>query len=142
MSFVTRNWLRLVRTSTPTTVHNARLFNAATTQQNTIVNNNNNDLNIHIDMIESPANDAWLIHGELLGVPKENIAVAVRNGVLTISVQKESSVINHHGWNQSRMSLQRSVRLPQAVDDSHVSWRFADGMLDVVVRKPGQYNDS
>ena len=57
---------------------NVRFFSVATAQQATIVNNNNSNLNINIVVKELASNDAWLIHGELFGVPtNEHIAVAV-----------------------------------------------------------------
>src|SRR3712207_2023844 len=78
-----------------------------------------------------------LFRSELPGVRQEDVDITFHNGVLTISgvrqaeEQKEGS--GYYVRERRYGSFRRSMSLPQGTDDSSISARFHDGVLEVRV---------
>ena len=79
------------------------------------------------------------IEVELPGVEEKDIAVTLANGVLTIKGEKrqakEDKGENYHMTERSFGSFQRSLRLPDMIDESKVEAKFDKGVLKVTAGK-------
>ena len=79
------------------------------------------------------------IEVELPGVEEKDISVTLANGVLTIKgekkLEKQEKSENYHVTERSFGSFQRSLRLPDMVDDSQVEAKFDKGVLRVTAAK-------
>jgi HSP20 family protein len=78
-----------------------------------------------------------VVRAELPGVKQEDVDVTFHNGVLTIGgerkaeEQKEGS--GYYVRERRYGSFRRSMTLPQGTDESKISARFEDGVLEVRV---------
>ena len=79
-----------------------------------------------------------VVRAELPGVKQEDVDVTFHNGVLTITgerkaeEQKEGS--GYYVRERRYGSFRRSMTLPQGTDESGISARFQDGVLEVRVK--------
>ena len=78
-----------------------------------------------------------MVRAELPGVRQEDVEITFHNGVLTISgerkaeEQKEGS--GYYVRERRYGSFRRSMTLPEGTDESNISARFQDGVLEVRV---------
>jgi HSP20 family protein len=78
-----------------------------------------------------------VVRAELPGVKQEDVDITLQNGVLTISgerraeEQREGS--GYYVRERRYGSFQRSMTLPEGVDESKIHARFQDGVLEVRV---------
>jgi len=96
-----------------------------------------------LDVIERK--DRYSIQAELAGMPKENVKVNVREGLITISGETgDSNEVNEsdpsNQWRYHRVerhsgSVSRSLRLPPDVDANGAKARFDNGLLTVDLPK-------
>jgi HSP20 family protein len=90
-----------------------------------------------LDVRES--SDSITIEVELPGVEEKDVTVTLANGVLTIKgekkQEKEEKSASYYITERSFDSFQRSLRLPDTVDDSKVAARFEKGVLKVTAAK-------
>lgn len=90
-----------------------------------------------VDISETDA--AFLIKGEIPGVKKEDVKVAIQDGMLTIQgerrQEKEEKGRKFHRVECSYGSFMRSFRVPDDVDESKVKAEFKDGMLNITLPK-------
>jgi HSP20 family protein len=90
-----------------------------------------------LDVRES--SDSITIEAELPGVEEKDVTVTLANGLLTIKGEKkqakEEKRASYHITERSFGSFQRSLRLPDTVDDSKVEARFEKGVLKVTAAK-------
>lgn len=81
----------------------------------------------------------FLIKAELPGLKKEEVKVAVEEGVMTISgerkTEKEEKSKKYHRIERSYGKFERSFTLPDGSDASKVSAEFRDGVLQVHLPK-------
>ena len=79
------------------------------------------------------------IEAELPGVEEKDISVTLANGILTIKgekkQEKEEKSESYHLTERSFGSFQRSLRLPDTVDDAKVEAHFDKGVLKVTAAK-------
>lgn len=79
------------------------------------------------------------IEAELPGVDEKDISVTLANGVLTIKGEKKQSKEekneSFHLTERSYGSFERSLRLPDSIDESKVDARFDKGVLKVTCAK-------
>ena len=80
------------------------------------------------------------IEAELPGVEEKDISVTFANGVLTIRGEKkqvrvETTTENVHVLERSFGSFERSLHLPESVDESKVEASFENGVLKVTAAK-------
>lgn len=90
-----------------------------------------------LDVREST--DAITIEAELPGVEEKDVTVTLANGILTIKgekkQEKEEKTESYHLTERSFGSFQRSLRLPDTVDDTKVEAKFDKGVLKVMAAK-------
>jgi|SRR6516225_11422978 HSP20 family protein len=83
--------------------------------------------------------DAITIEAELPGVDEKDISVTVANGMLTIKgekkQEKEERNENYYLAERSYGTFQRTLRLPESIDDSKVEAKFAKGVLKITAAK-------
>jgi len=83
--------------------------------------------------------DAIVVHAELPGIDKKDVKVDVKDGVLTISgernYKKDVKEENVHRVERSYGSFSRSFSLPTHVDVGKVQARLEDGVLEVRLPK-------
>lgn len=83
--------------------------------------------------------DAYIVHLEVPGVPRENIDITLHEGTLTIRGTREKR--NEETGGEFRRieraygSFARSVTLPRSVDAAQVQANLADGVLEVRLPK-------
>jgi HSP20 family protein len=79
------------------------------------------------------------IEAELPGVEEKDVSVTLANGVLTIKgekkQEKEEKAENYHLAERTFGSFQRSISLPDTVDDAKVEAKFDKGVLKVTAAK-------
>ena len=79
-----------------------------------------------------------VIRAELPGVKHEDIDIALHDNVLTISgerrVEEEEERGGYHIRERRYGSFSRSLALPEGIDESKISARYEDGVLEVTVQ--------
>lgn len=79
---------------------------------------------------------------ELPGVSEKDVEITITDGVLTVRGEKKSEEKqedkNWHRVERFYGSFQRSVSLPQEVDEDHIEARFKNGVLELEVPKSTQ----
>jgi HSP20 family protein len=84
-----------------------------------------------------PALDVWETEND---IPEEKVSVEFENGALTVSAERErSSDVKQDGFYRYERrfgSFARSISLPEGVTEDGIKASFADGVLEVRVRKP------
>ncbi|CAH7687857.1 HSP20-like chaperone [Phakopsora pachyrhizi] len=90
-----------------------------------------------MDVVETE--DSFLVTTELPGAKKEDIAIDLQNGRLTISGQTKSSSEHTQGSvrvsERSFGSFARTIAVPQSVTHDQIKASFTDGVLQVTVPK-------
>jgi HSP20 family protein len=80
-----------------------------------------------------------VIEAELPGVEEKDVSVSLANGVLTIKGEKkhekEEKGENYYLSERSFGSFERSIRLPDTIDDAKVEAKFDKGVLKVTAAK-------
>ncbi len=84
--------------------------------------------------------DAIVIHAELPGVKKENVAIEVKDNVLTLRGERtESKEIKEDKYYRKERtfgSFHRAFTLPAAVNPDSIRATFKDGVLEIEIPKP------
>jgi HSP20 family protein len=82
---------------------------------------------------------AFVIEAELPGVEEKDVTVTLANGLLTIKGEKkderEEKGETYYRAERSFGSFERSLRLPDTIDDSRVEARFEKGVLKITAPK-------
>ena len=80
-----------------------------------------------------------IVEAELPGVDEKDIAVTVANGYLTIKGEKrsesEQSEESYYVAERNFGSFQRSLRLPDSIDESNIEASFENGVLKISAPK-------
>jgi HSP20 family protein len=83
--------------------------------------------------------NAIVVEAELPGVDEKDVSVTVANGVLTIKGEKkhekEEKGENYYLTERSFGSFERSIRLPDTIDEGKVEAKFDKGVLKVTAAK-------
>src|SRR5215203_658456 len=78
-----------------------------------------------------------VVRAEMTGVKPEDVEVAVHNGVLTISgerkVDEEEERAGYYVRELRHGSFQRSMILPEGVEEEKIHARYEDGILEVTL---------
>jgi HSP20 family protein len=78
-----------------------------------------------------------VIRVELPGVKQEDVDISLHDNVLTISGERRTEQDEERGGYHVRErrygSFRRSVALPEGIDESKISARYEDGVLEVTV---------
>jgi len=95
-----------------------------------------------------PTADVWETEGEVVyafdlpGIPEEKISVELDEGALTISAERtrEQQLEDgrFHRVERRFGTFTRTIGLPQGVAEEHIAATYANGVLEVHVRKPEQ----
>lgn len=89
-----------------------------------------------IALLESET--AWTLRADLPGTRKEDVAIGVEGGALTLEARREARLPEGaRAIHRERRSLElrRTWRLPDTVDADAVSATFTDGVLSVTLPK-------
>lgn len=82
---------------------------------------------------------ALTIEVELPGVSEKDVSVTVSNGVLTIKGEKKSEreekKDNYFMSERVSGSFQRSLRLPDTIDEDKLDAKFDNGVLKIIAQK-------
>jgi len=83
--------------------------------------------------------DAYVVHVEVPGVPRENMDIAMHDGALVIRGRKESTSQNGDARfrrvERSYGSFARALQLPRNVNPEQISASLSDGVLEVRLPK-------
>lgn len=84
--------------------------------------------------------DAITVEAELPGVDEKDVSVTLNNGILTIRGEKkqereESKEGYYHLSERTFGSFERSLRLPDTIDDQKIEAKFDKGVLTVTAAK-------
>ncbi len=78
-----------------------------------------------------------VVRAELPGVKQDDVDITFHNGVLTISgerkAEEEREGSGYYVRERRYGSFRRSMTLPEGTDESNISARFQDGVLEVRV---------
>ena len=96
------------------------------------------EIQIKIDVAEDQ--NAYTVHAEVPGVKKEDIQVTVDGAQVSISAEVKTEKEVKEGSRVLRNeryfgSVSRSFTLGQEIDDSAVSAKYVDGVLELVLPK-------
>jgi HSP20 family protein len=84
--------------------------------------------------------DRFVIKAELAGVDKDNIAIDLKDGVLTLSGERsednEIEEDNYYRRERTYGKFRRAFSLPADVDSDKIKAEFKDGVLQIEVPKP------
>ena len=91
-----------------------------------------------VDIVERE--NGYTIKADLPGLTKEEIAVSVEDGVLTLGGEKKREIEkrekdNYCHFERSYGKFSRSFSLPAHVDGANIEARYANGVLEVNLRK-------
>jgi HSP20 family protein len=79
------------------------------------------------------------IEAELPGVEEKDISLTFANGILTIKGEKkqnkEETTENYYLAERSYGAFERSLQLPESIDDTKIDAKFDNGVLRVTVAK-------
>jgi HSP20 family protein len=79
-----------------------------------------------------------VIRAELPGVKHEDVDISLHDNVLTISGERRAEQAEERGGYHIRErrygSFRRSLALPEGIDESRISARYEDGVLEVTVQ--------
>ena len=79
------------------------------------------------------------IEAELPGLDEKDVSLTIQNGVLTIEGEKkfehEEEKENYHVMERRYGGFQRSLRIPDTVNEDKIEARFDKGVLKVVLPK-------
>ncbi len=93
-----------------------------------------------VDLYEK--DDHFVIKAELPGVDKKDIAIDLKDRVLTLSGERsyenEVKEENYYRRERSYGKFQRAFTLPADVDSDKIKAEFKDGLLQIEVPKPEQ----
>jgi len=93
-----------------------------------------------VDLYEK--DDHFVIKAELPGVDKKDIAIDLKDRVLTLSGERsyenEVKEENYYRKERSYGKFQRAFTLPAHVDSDKIKAEFNDGLLQIEVPKPEQ----
>lgn len=91
----------------------------------------------HMDVREE--SDKIIVEADLPGVEDKDVSVSLANGVLTIKGEKKSEreekKDDYHIAERSFGRFERSLRLPDGIDEAAVSANFDKGVLKIVAPK-------
>ena len=91
----------------------------------------------HVDVKET--DKEIVVEAELPGMDEKDISLALQDGVLTIRGEKkheyDEEKENYRVMERRYGSFQRSLRLPDTVDEDKVEASFGNGVLKVIVPK-------
>ena len=80
-----------------------------------------------------------VVEAELPGLEEKDVSLTMQNGVLTIQGEKrlehDEERENYHVMERRYGSFQRSLRIPDTVDEEKVEARFANGVLKITLPK-------
>lgn len=81
----------------------------------------------------------YRVHAELPGVSKDDVAVELEHGILTIRGEKKSQrdekLEKGRRLECSYGAFSRSFTLPQDADADQIAAKFKDGVLDVTIKR-------
>jgi HSP20 family protein len=87
----------------------------------------------------SERKDAYVVSAEVPGMRPEDLEVTLDDGLLTIRgerrMEEESSDRQYHRVERRYGAFRRSITLPSQVQSDAIEASYADGVLQVVVRK-------
>jgi len=91
-----------------------------------------------VDIIEEK--DTYKISADMPGLDKKDITVEIKNGVLAISGEKkeektERDKDRYYHFERRFGSFRREFALPEHVDNEHVDAKYANGVLELTLRK-------
>ena len=93
-----------------------------------------------VDIYE--AGDDIIVKAEVPGIDKDEVAVEVKDGILTLrgerKFEKEEKEENYHRIERSYGTFVRSFALPSSVDPEKVNAALKDGVLEVKLSKKEQ----
>ncbi len=80
-----------------------------------------------------------IVKADLPGMDEKDINLTIHNGVLSLRGEKKSEHTdereNYHVMERSYGSFQRSIRLPETIDDDKAEARFDKGVLTITLPK-------
>jgi|SRR5271157_2073411 HSP20 family protein len=91
-----------------------------------------------VDIVEEK--DTYKITADMPGLDKKDISVEVKNGVLAISGEKKEEKTErdrnrYYHFERRFGSFRREFALPDHVDPDHVEAKYANGVLELTLRK-------
>jgi HSP20 family protein len=91
-----------------------------------------------MDLVET--DDEFVLRADLPGLSEEDVAIEVKDHVLTLSGQRESEHESrgegYHRVERSFGRFSRSLDLPEGIDAGAISADFDRGVLEVRIPKP------
>ena len=129
----------LVRYETPTTTLSSLLDDFL---GNGMFNAWDRDISLvnypRVDIVEEK--DTYKITADMPGLDKKDIAVEIKNGVLSLSGEKkeektEKDKNRFYHYERRYGSFRREFALPDHVDAEHVEAKYANGVIELTLKK-------
>ncbi|MGB9720868.1 MAG: Hsp20/alpha crystallin family protein [bacterium] len=85
-------------------------------------------------------NDNFIVKAELPGLKKEDVKIAVRGNLLTVSGERkqeeETRNKTYHRIERSYGKFSRTISLPSEIDANKIKAVYKDGILHITLPKP------
>jgi len=141
-------------TNSNTSNTNTNASNNNSTQLTTDNNNTKNmlsslwsgmNVNKSISLKVDEENDKYIISASVPNFNKDQLKLQIRDGLLTISGEMIEEKKDEHSYSKSSQFVQRSMRLPDNINEENINAKYDNGVLRVNIPKldkPKQNKDS
>jgi len=103
------------------------------------------DVNKSIQLKVDEQQDKYIVSANIPEFNKDQLTLQIRDGLLSISGEMKEEKKDEHSYSKSSKYVQRSFRLPNNIDEQHISAKYENGVLNVNIPKldkPKQEKDT
>jgi len=103
------------------------------------------DVNKSITLKVDEQSDKYIVSATIPEFNKDQLKLQIRDGLLSISGEVNEEKKDEHSYSKSSKYVQRSMRLPDNIDEQHISAKYENGVLNVNIPKldkPKQEKDT
>jgi len=93
------------------------------------------DVNKSITLKVDEQADKYTVSATVPEFNKDQLKLQIRDGLLTISGDMKEEKKDEHSYSKSSKYVQRSMRLPNNIDEGHICAKFENGVLNVNIPK-------
>jgi len=93
------------------------------------------DVNRSITLKVDEQTDKYIVSATIPEFNKDQLKLQIRDGLLSISGEMNEEKKDQHSYSKSSKYVQRSMKLPDNIDEQHISAKYENGVLNVNIPK-------